>query len=126
MSVAFKQIKVYSKLTVFLIVAVAIAAVLVKNREHQVTVWFFGLTDTDRPVNVVWLMLWTGLAAVLSWWVFKTTLTLIRDTRELRRERAIRDREQQQKATAQKLREQEQRIDKKLSEAIGKEDETKD
>lgn len=122
MSVAFKQIKVYIKLTLFVMVALAIGAVLFKNRHHQVSVWFFGLTDPTQPVNVVWVMIWTSLAAVVSWWVFKAALSLIKDTRELQRERAIVRREQEQKEMAQKLRQQEQRIDQKLGEAVSRED----
>ena len=48
MSLALKQVKVYTKVALFAIVAVAIAVVLVKNRGHSVQVWFFGLVDAEQ------------------------------------------------------------------------------
>jgi hypothetical protein len=103
-----------------LIVAVAIGAVLIKNRNHSVQVWFFGLVDPARTVNVVWLMVWTAVGAVVSWWVLRTTVSLVRDMRELRREEELRDRGKAQEELAAKLRDQERRIDEKITKAISK------
>ena len=118
MSLAFKKLKVYTRVALFVVVAVAIAAVLFKNRGHSVQVWFFGLVDADQEVNVVWLMLWTAVGAVVSWWVLKTTLSLVKDARALRREAEFRRREQAQRELAAKIAEQERRIDQKIHQAI--------
>lgn len=121
MSLAFKQVKVYSKLVVFLVLAGAIAAILIKNRHHEVNVWFFGLVDAAQPVNVVWLMVWTAIGAVVSWWILRTALTLVKDMRELRRDERIREREKSQQELAKKLQDQERRIDEKIQKTISQE-----
>ncbi len=118
MSLAFKQIKVYTKLVLLVIVAVAIAAVLFKNRGNSVQVWFFGLVDEKSEINVVWLMVWTAIGAIISWWVLKTAFGLAKDMRELRRDEEIRDRAKVQEDMAAKLRDQERRIDEKLGQAV--------
>lgn len=120
MTLAFKQVKVYTKLGLFLVVAVAIGAVLIKNRHHSVQVWFFGLVDPAKEVNVVWLMVWTAIGAVVSWWVLRTTLGLVKDMRELRREEELRERAKTQEELAARLRDQERRIDDKITKAITK------
>ena len=120
MTLAFKQVKVYTKLGLLLIVAVAIGAVLIKNRSHSVQVWFFGLVDPAKEVNVVWLMVWTAIGAVVSWWVLRATLGLVKDMRELRREEELRERGKAQAELAARLRVQERRIDEKITKAITK------
>ena len=119
MSLAFKRMKVYTKLALVVIVALAIGAVFFKNREHQVRFWFFGLVDYQTEVNVVWLILCTAAGAIVSWWVFLTALSMAKDVREVRREQAFQKRDKAQQDLAQKLREQERRIDEKVSKAIG-------
>jgi hypothetical protein len=121
MTLAFKKVKVYTKLTLFLIVAVAIGAVLIKNRSHSVQVWFFGLVDPETKVNVVWLMLWTALGAVVSWWVLGLTIGLIKDARKLRCESEFQQRERAQQERAARLDEREKRIDEKINQAIAQE-----
>ena len=121
MSLAFKKIKVYTNLTLFLIVAVAIGAVLIKNRSHYVRIWFFGLVDPETEVNVVWLMLWTAVGAVVSWWVLGFTVSLIKDARKLRRESEFQQRERVQQERAARLDEREKRIDQKVNQAIAQE-----
>ncbi|HUU82518.1 MAG TPA: hypothetical protein VM243_03340 [Phycisphaerae bacterium] len=120
MSLAFKRIKVYTKVTLLVIVALAIATVFIKNRGHRVQFWFFGLVDDQTPVNVVWLIVCTAIASVLSWWVLLAAISMVKDVREVRRQEEQQERERAQQAMARKLREQEQRIDEKLSKAIGK------
>jgi hypothetical protein len=85
MRLAYRRLKVYVRLGLVLVVAVAVVTVLAKNRSNMVPVWFFGLTDSTQPINVVWLMLWTAVASLVTWWVFRLTWSLWRDMRELRR-----------------------------------------
>ena len=120
MSLAFKRIKVYTKLTLVVIVALAIGAVFLKNRDHEVRFWFFGLVDDQARINVVWLIVCTAVGAIFSWWVLLAALGPIKDMREVRRESEFQKREKAQQEMAQKLREQERRIDEKVSKAIGK------
>ncbi|MHC4066002.1 MAG: hypothetical protein ACYSUI_16100 [Planctomycetota bacterium] len=123
MSLAFKQIKVYTKVALVLVVAMAIGAIFWKNRGHYVRFWFFGVVDSQQEINVVWLILCTAVGSILSWWVLLTGVSLIRDVREVRRDQALRKREDDQRELAEKLREQEKRIDDKLKHAIGKDPE---
>ena len=120
MSLAFKRFKVYTKVVLVVIVALAIGTVFFKNRDHQVRFWFFGLVDDGAQINVVWLIVCTAVGAVFSWWVLLAALGTIKDLREVRREGEFEKREKAQQEKAQKLREQERRIDEKVSRAIGK------
>ncbi len=122
MSIAFKQIRAYVRGAVVVIVAVAIGLVLVKNRSHAVQVWFFGLTDDTKPVNVVWLMLCTAAATLVTWWVFLLGWRLLREVRELQRERAIKHVATGLEKRTAELDERERRIDEKLHRAIGDEE----
>ena len=119
MSLAFKRIKVYIKSGLVLIVALAIGAVLIENRNHAVRFWFFGLVDSAKEINVLWLILCTALGSVLSWSVLWMAVGLVKDARELRRQRQLRRWDESQKELADKLREQEKRIDEKIGKAIG-------
>lgn len=120
MSLAFKRIKVYTKVVLVVIVALTIGTVFFKNRDHQVRFWFFGLVDDGAEINVVWLIVCTAVGAIFSWWVFLTAVSTIKDVREVRREGEFQKREKAQQEMVQKLREQEQRIDQKVSKAIEK------
>ena len=118
MSLALRQIKVYTKFVALLIVALAVGAVLFKNRHNTVVVWFFGIVDSDQPVNVVWLLLCTAVGSIVCWSALRMGLSLIKDTREVQRQRQARQREKSQQELAQRLREQEKRIDEKINTAI--------
>lgn len=91
MSLAFKQLRVYVRLVIVLLVVGAVALVLVQNRSHEARIWFFWLTDDEKPVNVVWLMVCTAVGALLSWWTLSLAWSLIRDMREVKRQRAVQD-----------------------------------
>ena len=123
MTVAFKQLRVYVRGVAILVAGLAIVLVLVKNSGHTVQFWFFGLTDDTKPVNVVWLLLCTAIAALAARWVFSLAWGLFRDVREIKRQRAI----NQVTGTLQKrgaeLDAQERRIDEKLRRAIADEEE---
>lgn len=112
MSLAWSKTKLYTKSALVLIVAVAVGAILIKNRNHTVQVWFFGIVDPQREINVVWLMLWTAVGAILTWWVLRTTVSLIKDTRRLRQEEELRRRRREQERRETELAEREQRLDK--------------
>jgi len=122
MSLAFRRIKVYIRTALVVIVLVAVAVVLIKNRENRVRFWFFGLIDATRDFNVIWLILCTAAGSIVSWWVIRASVGLVKDMRELQRDGEFRRREQEQKELAEKLREQERRIDEKINRGLHKAD----
>ncbi len=84
MSLAVSRWKVYLRTALVVGVAGAIGLVLLMNRGNSAPVWFFGFTDSTKPMNVTWLMLWTAVATLFSWWSFSFTRGLWRDAKELR------------------------------------------
>ncbi len=118
MRVALKQIKSYSRLILVLVAAVAILIVLFKNRSNTVTFWFFGFTDTDKPVNVVWLLISTAAATRIALWVINFGLGMFRDFKELKRLKAVESEQDKQKKREADLNKREQRLDDKLKQAL--------
>ena len=123
MSVAGKQFGVYVRFAVVAVAVAAVAMVLVKNRNHTVSVWFYGLTDDTKPINVVWLMLCTAAATLVVWWILALGWGLVRDFREVRRLRAITDASRSVEQRHAELDERERRIDDKLHRAVKEEGE---
>jgi type VI protein secretion system component VasK len=121
MAHAIKRIKVYSRLTLLGIVAVLVAIILIKNRNNEVAFWFFGLTDEQEQVNVVWLMVCTAAATLLVWWVLSLGWRLWRDIRELRRLEESKRVKEALNQRERELQERERRIDEKVQEAIERE-----
>ncbi len=118
MGLAFKQFKVYTKVVLVLAVALAVGAVLLKNREYRVPVWFFGLTDPTKEINVVWLILCSAVGAIVAWTVLRATLGVVKELRQVARAKEVQARDRSQQELAAKLKEQERRIDEKISKAI--------
>lgn len=114
MSLAYKRLKVYLRVGLALTIIVLGAVVLFKNRNHRVQLWFFGLTDPDKPTNVVWVMVWTAAITRTAWWLFSFSRGMIRDMREIRRRRATEDAEQAQRQRAAMLDQRERTIDERL------------
>jgi len=120
MSLAVRRIKLYTKAVVVLAVALAVGTILVKNRNNTVAVWFFGLVDPERQVNVVTLLLCTAAGSVLCWWILVRALSLVRDLREVSREKQLRAASRAQEQRARELQKQEKRIDDKIQRVIGR------
>lgn len=114
-----KAFAVYLRVAVVLLVAGAIGLILFKNRSYTVSVWLFGLTDTARPVNVIWVILATAVSTLALWWSIALGRGLVRDYRELKHE--------QQSAQGKKLTEnriaeldaRQRRIEEKLAPTVG-------
>ena len=111
MALAFKRIKVYVRLIVLVAVALAVGALVFLNRSHKATVWFI---SEYQDVNVVWLALCVGLGSIVVYWLMGTLVSLRRDMRELDQAAKLEKREAEQRALAQKLTDQEKRIDEKV------------
>ncbi len=126
MSLAFRQLRVYVRLALILVVVLTVGLVLVKNRGNEVPVWFLWFTDDAKPVNVVWLMLSTAAGTLVSWWAFSLGWGVWRDMREMRRLRTINEATKNLEQRASTLDQRERRIDQKLKNAIGQEQEVGD
>lgn len=116
MNLVIKRIKLYARLTLFVTLALVVAAVIFKNRQHQVTVWFF---KTYESINVLWLMACTAGGSVLAWWILSTSLTVWRDLRDVHRATELQREKEQMQHRAEEIAETEKRIDRKIKEAIG-------
>ena len=126
MSVAFKQIRVYLRVGVVLMVALAVGLVLFQNRNHRVVFWFFWLTDTEKPINVIYLMVFTAVGALASWWALLLARGIWRDWRELARTRDTDRASNWLKQREANLDERERRLDEKVQESISQEKEVAD
>jgi hypothetical protein len=117
-SVVLTKIRLYARLTLFVALAVVIAMVVFKNRQHRVTIWFFA---TFESINVLWLMLCTAGASLVSWWILSTTRSVWRDMRELFRLQQVEQRDATLKKREDDIAEAEKRIDQKIKRAIDSE-----
>jgi hypothetical protein len=115
MSLAFRKAKVYAKLLLITAVALVIALVVIFNRGNKVTIWFF---REHKDINVLWVILCTAAGSIFCYWVGRTVFSVVRDMRKLGREAAMRAWEEEQRRLADKLAEQEKRIDQKRTQAI--------
>lgn len=122
MSLATKRLTIYLRALVVLLVLGAIGLVLFKNRNYTVKVWFFGLTDAEKQVNVVWVMVWTAGFTRAAWWVMSFVRGLIRDYREVRKAKAAAEADRLHRLRVADLDERERRIEEKLQRAAGVEE----
>lgn len=124
MTLAIKQVKVYLRTFIVVMVVGAIGLVLFENRSNEVAFWFFGLTHEDKPTNVVWLMLGTSTGAIATWRIFSFARGLWRDMREVARLKVIEEADRQHKQRAAELEERERRIEEKLNRAAASDGES--
>ena len=124
MSLAIKRLKVYLRTSIVVVVVGAIGLVLFKNRANYVEVWFFGLTDESKKVNVVWLMLSTALGTLTAWRIVWFARGLWRDMREVAKQKAIEEATKLQERRAAELEERERRIEEKLKRAAASDGES--
>ena len=114
MTLAIKRAKVYLRTFIVVLVVGAIVLVLFKNRANYVEIWFFGLTDESKKVNVVWLLLSTALGTLTAWRVVWFARGLWRDLREITRSAAIEEATKLHEKRAAELDERERRIEEQL------------
>jgi type VI protein secretion system component VasK len=122
MSLAYRQFKVYLRIALVVIVLVLAGWILFKNRHHTVKIWFFGLTDPEKEVNVVWVMLWTVAITRTVWWVFSFSYGLMRDWREIKRQQAEADAKRQHERRVAELDERERKLNETMKRAESAED----
>ncbi len=124
MTLAIQRLKVYLRTIAVALVVVVVGLVLFKNRANTVEVWFFGLTDETKKINVVWLMLSTALGTLAAWRIVWFARGLWRDMREVARLKAIEETDKQHKQRAAELEERERRIEEKLKRAAASDGES--
>ncbi len=119
MSLAIKSFTVYLRVLVVLLVVGAIGLILFNNRSYTVNVWLFGLTDANTPVNVVWVMLATAVCTLAAWWMVSLGRGLMRDLREVRRERELALTRQGTEQRVAELDVRQRRVEEQLKHAVG-------
>ena len=117
MSLAIKRIKVYIRVLIVAVLVVTIGLVLFKNRDNSVGFWFFGLTDESKPVNVVWLLVWTASATLLVARIFWYLRGVWSDLHELKQADVERAAIEAREKRATELEERERRLTEKLDAA---------
>ena len=119
MGLAFRQIKVYSKLAVVALVAAFVVVVAVMNQGNTADVW---LLKKYEQVPTLWLIFFTSAVAVVTGWAAWGTRRLLREWRQVRREAGAEAKLAEQKRLADELTAQERRINEKLTESISDDD----
>lgn len=119
MASRIKQLVVYTKVTIAILLLVGIVILIFKNWGYKTRFWP-GAADVDVPT--LWLMLATGVLSIIAYWILSKTRRAFADLAKLRDEqaeqRALAEQEQRSKA----LNEQEHRIDEKIKKALNGED----
>jgi hypothetical protein len=113
------RLKVYVRCTLIATMAVAALLVLFKNRSNRVPVWFFGLTDSEKPTNVVWLIFSVIGATLWLRWVFSLGWGLWHDICELQKRKEFNEAAKKLEARTSQLEERERHLDDKLRRAVG-------
>jgi heme/copper-type cytochrome/quinol oxidase subunit 2 len=115
MSLAFRKLRTYARLTLMVAVAIVVVLVLFKNRNHQATVWFFHKYEN---INVVWLLVVTAAGSVMAFWLTRGVFQVIKEVKKIRTEEETQRMLQDHKTRAKELSEQEKRIDAKLKTSL--------
>ncbi len=116
MNVAIKKTKLYVKLVLIAVVVVMIGLVLFKNRGNEANVWFF---KEYEKVDVLKLLLYTAIISIISFWILTTGFKLTKEWREVSKQAEHQEKIKQLDSKADELQKQEQRIDDKITRALG-------
>ena len=116
MGLALRQIRVYSKLAAIGAVVLIGLLVVLFNRHHRVTVWFFG---TFQNVNVLWVILVTAAGSIVGFWTVSKVWRTTGELRELRRQRRAQRESAERKEALERLEQKQRQMDQKLRDAIG-------
>jgi len=124
LSLAFKELRVYFRVLIAVIVVGAVLVLLFMNRgpAHAVPVWFFGLTQSQKPVNVITIILCSAAGTLVSWWLLSLCWGLWRELRELKHERLLHDTAKDLRQRSKAMDERERRIDEKIEQVIRQEE----
>ncbi|HUN79875.1 MAG TPA: hypothetical protein VMV81_00025 [Phycisphaerae bacterium] len=118
MASRMKQISVYTRLTIVIILFVALVVVVFKNRNYTTNFW---PGASSEPVATLWLMLATAILSIIVFWLLSKTRRVFKDLSQLRAEEALESKAAETERLRRNLADQERRIDEKLQRAIGPE-----
>src|ERR1043166_7835659 len=111
-----KQIFVYTRLTVVIVLFIAILITVFMNRNYKTNFW---PGASGEPVSTLWLILATAAISMIAAWVFSKTRKVFRDLAQLRAEEALELKAAETERLRKSLADQERRIDEKLQRAVG-------
>jgi amino acid transporter len=110
-----KQVVVYAKVMLLVVLAVLIGAIVFKNRAYRTEFWPWAVQE---EVPTLWLMLATSVMSIICFWIFTKVRSVFRDMAELSHSRKQEATRKEATRLKQELDEQERRIDQKLKGAI--------
>ena len=118
MGLTVRQIRVYGRATLMVLLAVAVLLIVLKNRGRTADVWL--LWVFEGKVSTLWLLVITAATAIIVFWVLTKVVQTVREVRKVRREARLESAVTRQKEMAKRLEEQEKRIDQKVHDSIRK------
>jgi heme/copper-type cytochrome/quinol oxidase subunit 2 len=121
MKLALKEFYVYVRTVLVVAVALAVVLVLFKNRQNRVSFWFFGITDVDKPMNVVYLVWGTAAATVIVSRIAALSVKLWKEWAALGEVKSQMEASKTQQQREADMAAREKRIDEKLK-AMGQRD----
>jgi len=119
MGLAVRRIKIYAKLAAIVAVLLVVVLVVLLNRNKTASVWFFGTFD---EVNVLWLLVVTACGSIVGFWIVSKVWRTWRELRQLQRDEQAQTSQAQQREMLERVERKEREIDRKLREAIEKEE----
>ena len=111
-----KQISVYTRLTIVIILFAALVVVVFMNRNYKTNFW---PGASGEQVSTLWLMLATAILSIIAFWLFSKTRRVFKDLNELRAEEALAAKADETERLRKNLADQERRIDEKIQRALG-------
>ncbi|MEE8169582.1 MAG: hypothetical protein V3T70_03460 [Phycisphaerae bacterium] len=109
-----RELYVYARLVLVIALTICLLILIVQNNSRISHVWIW----REFEIPTLWLMAVTGIVSVGLFWVLMRLRRLIRELRDVRTERHRETLHAEQQAMAQKLSEQERRIDEKLRQSL--------
>jgi hypothetical protein len=95
MSMTWTKVKLWTKLTVFGLVFVYLAAFIFLNRDAVIHPALDFVFKKYQDVNALLVLLLTSIFSIMGWWLFKTIFKTLRQMSEVKRRAYLerRDRE---------------------------------
>jgi CBS domain containing-hemolysin-like protein len=115
MAGSFKQLVVYTKVTLIVAILLGVAVVVFKNSGYKTRFWPYA---DQADVPTLWLMLATSVVSVCVFWLLSKMRRVWRELAELRAEKLEKERLSQEEHRRSQLNDQERRIDEKIKKAL--------
>jgi hypothetical protein len=85
MAMTWTKIKLWTKVSVFGVVAIYLIAFILVNRNAEIDPALDFLFKKHARPNALLVLLLTAIFSVFSWWLFKTVFKTLRQMREVKR-----------------------------------------